>query len=33
MLTGPDATGGLREYGLRVEGTWNAEVERVLQNA
>lgn len=29
-LTGPLATGGLKEYGVRVEGTWEAEVERVL---
>lgn len=30
FLTGPDATGGKREYGVRVAGTWDAEVERVL---
>ncbi|MCZ6675692.1 MAG: phytanoyl-CoA dioxygenase family protein, partial [Candidatus Poribacteria bacterium] len=29
-LTGTEATGGLREYGVRVEGTWKQEVERVL---
>lgn len=29
-LTGPQATGGLREYGVKVAGTWNAEVDRVL---
>lgn len=29
-LTGPHATGGLKEYGVRVEGTWEAEVERAL---
>ncbi|HLJ57139.1 MAG TPA: phytanoyl-CoA dioxygenase family protein [Chthonomonadaceae bacterium] len=28
VFTGPDATGGLREYGERVAGTWEAEVER-----
>jgi len=32
-LTGPQATGGLREYGIRVVGTWEREVERVLQEA
>jgi phytanoyl-CoA hydroxylase len=30
-LTGPQATGGEREYGVRVEGTWESEVERVLR--
>lgn len=29
-LTGPQATGGEREYGVRVAGTWEREVERVL---
>ncbi len=29
-LTGPQATGGLREYGVRVSGTWEAEVARLL---
>ena len=29
-LTGPQATGGLREYGERVAGTWEREVERAL---
>jgi hypothetical protein len=29
-LTGPQATGGLREYGERVAGTWEGEVERAL---
>jgi phytanoyl-CoA hydroxylase len=28
-LTGPGATGGVAEYGERVEGTWEAEVERM----
>jgi ectoine hydroxylase-related dioxygenase (phytanoyl-CoA dioxygenase family) len=32
-LTGPEATGGLREYGVKVEGTWEQEVERVLAEA
>ncbi len=27
-LTGPQATGGMREYGERVAGTWEREVER-----
>jgi phytanoyl-CoA hydroxylase len=29
-LTGPDATGGLAEHGVRVAGTWPDEVARVL---
>jgi ectoine hydroxylase-related dioxygenase (phytanoyl-CoA dioxygenase family) len=29
-LTGPKATGGLKEYGAEVAGTWQGEVERVL---
>lgn len=29
-LTGPLATGGLTEYGVRVAGTWKQEVERAL---
>lgn len=29
-LTGPQATGGLREHGEKVAGTWGAEVERAL---
>jgi len=29
-LTGPDASGGEREYGVRVAGTWEQEVQRVL---
>jgi len=29
-LTGPEASGGLREYGVTVAGTWEQEVERVL---
>lgn len=29
-LTGPEASGGEREYGVRVGGTWDAEVDRVL---
>jgi ectoine hydroxylase-related dioxygenase (phytanoyl-CoA dioxygenase family) len=30
-LTGPEASGGQNEYGARVAGTWEQEVERVLQ--
>lgn len=30
-LTGPQATGGLREYGVRVAGTWESEVKATLQ--
>lgn len=33
VLTGPEFTGGLREYGTKVVGTWDAEVERVLRQA
>ena len=29
-LTGPGASGGLNEYGSRIEGTWETEVDRVL---
>jgi phytanoyl-CoA hydroxylase len=29
-LTGPHATGGLKEYGVRVEGTWETEVEKAV---
>jgi ectoine hydroxylase-related dioxygenase (phytanoyl-CoA dioxygenase family) len=29
-LTGPNASGGENEYGTRVGGTWEQEVERVL---
>jgi phytanoyl-CoA hydroxylase len=28
-VAGPEASGGLNEYGLRVAGTWQAEVERL----
>ena len=30
LLTGKDSTGGEAEYGVRVAGTWDAEVERIL---
>jgi len=29
-ITGPRATGGEKEYGVKVEGTWDAEVEKAL---
>jgi ectoine hydroxylase-related dioxygenase (phytanoyl-CoA dioxygenase family) len=29
-LCGPETTGGEKEYGVKVEGTWEREVERVL---
>ncbi len=32
-LTGPQASGGMREYGVRVAGTWQNEVERLLSHA
>jgi phytanoyl-CoA hydroxylase len=31
FLTGPEATGGEKEYGVRVAGTWEPEVDRVLR--
>jgi ectoine hydroxylase-related dioxygenase (phytanoyl-CoA dioxygenase family) len=30
ILTGPKATGGKREFGVEVTGTWNAQVDRLL---
>ena len=30
LLTGPDATGGVREFGVRIAGTWEAQVARLL---
>ncbi len=32
-LTGPRASGGLAEYGVRVAGTWDHDVARVLREA
>ena len=32
LITGPDATGGQREYGARVEDTWTDEVEKTLND-
>jgi len=32
-ITGPRATGGLKEYGVKIEGTWEKEVERALRGA
>jgi ectoine hydroxylase-related dioxygenase (phytanoyl-CoA dioxygenase family) len=29
-LTGPKATGGLREYGVKVAGTWQDEIDQAL---
>ncbi|MDA1137536.1 MAG: phytanoyl-CoA dioxygenase family protein [Planctomycetota bacterium] len=29
VITGPDATGGEREYGVRIEGTWDDEVNKL----
>ena len=31
FLLGPETTGGEAEYGVRVAGTWEQEIERVLQ--
>lgn len=31
-LTGPEASGGEREYGTRIAGTWEAEVSRLLEH-
>lgn len=31
VLSGPNASGGEREYGLRIAGTWEAEVEKSLR--
>jgi ectoine hydroxylase-related dioxygenase (phytanoyl-CoA dioxygenase family) len=32
-LTGPKASGGLNEYGVKVAGTWEAELDRALSAA
>jgi ectoine hydroxylase-related dioxygenase (phytanoyl-CoA dioxygenase family) len=32
-LTGPQATGGQKEYGVKVEGTFEAEMARVIEQA
>jgi len=32
-LTGPNATGGLKEYGVKVAGAWPQEVEAMLSKA
>mgnify|MGYP001164912717 CR=1 FL=1 len=32
-ITGTNASGGMSEYGVRVEGTWDSEVEKVLRYA
>ena len=31
LLVGPEASGGRAEYGVQVAGTWEQEIERVLQ--
>lgn len=33
LLSGPQASGGLKEYGVRVAGTWEQEVRRALASA
>lgn len=30
-VTGPEATGGVEEYGVKIEGTWDDEVRRLLE--
>ncbi len=30
LLTGPESTGGEQEYGTRIAGTWDAQVDRAL---
>ena len=30
IITGPDATGGRREYGQLIEGTWQTEVDKLM---
>ena len=30
VITGPDATGGVREYGVKVEGTWEQEIQKLV---
>ena len=32
-LSGPQATGGVREYGVKIAETWTQEVERALSRA
>ncbi len=32
ILTGAEATGGVREYGVQIAGTWEQQVERVLHS-
>ncbi len=31
QITGPDATGGLKEYGTVVAGAWEKEIDRILR--
>ena len=30
LISGPEATGGLREYGVQVDSAWDVEVARTL---
>ena len=30
VITGSDATGGLREYGIIIEGTWEQEIQKLV---
>ena len=30
VLTGPEATGGEKEYGVKIEGTWEDEVSKLV---
>ena len=30
ILTGPNATGGLKEYGIKIAGTWENEINQLL---
>ena len=32
-LSGPETTGGEKEYGVQVAGTWDREVDRILAQA
>lgn len=33
VLSGPDATGGVKEFGVKVDGTWDQQVDRFLSAA
>ncbi len=32
-LAGPEATGGLKEYGVKLEGAWGQEIAHILAEA